>query len=508
MNKPLCKIEQVKLLGQMFVILLVFLGYTSTSQELAIKNNVVISVSRNAEVLGLKVLENGNGVLFSKQNARFFIHFFNENLNEVTELNISEQLGEKNLTDPTLFKFDKKLFLVAKEINKKEKKVKVNIFEILTSDKRLSNDMMEIGSFPYYQSQGKVEFVICEDNSDYFAIIYRDKIKTSQVQNLFFNIIDENFEMHGETIKLLNHKGELFDNYKVIFPNDGYLYFYGTLFDNMKVKNFKGGKKHASYKGMIYRYNIVKRVWEEKGFNIENKFLSDFRLIDGKDGKLYASGYYSNFKKDHTSGIFTYSFDSSTMEGIHSGTSEFTVEACENEGVYDLKSSLFKGARRDKEGLSHYLTRDLIKTDGYLYLIGEKYKFINSDNGSAGKNGKFHVYGDVLNTKTPLATFKLEEMNFHTKYQKIYHFNKPIGSFYIREKDGDMVYRYLADNKLNEYDLSKNELNSVKIIEKQSVREGFFRFIECDNEEVYVVLISRSNNISNFKLVCLKEEGS
>lgn len=373
----------------------------------------------------------------------YFVERYDDELNRVESINISEMIDEENSSIETIKKVQNSLLIVTSEKNKKEKKITTSAQMIsFPSLEKTEKIQLYSGS---YKKKSKVTVVIktSPDEEVIMVVLYPPYGTGEKVK---YNIYSSHLELLFKRDKVnLGEDNDHFSIDKTIITNQAEVLIMGTT-------SVETGKREYDHFYKIYRITEDNEDSFEFEEEIEGVSVSDPTIFQDKEGNLFGGGYYNKEGSSIIKGAFLFQFNVEEMEVTDFVTQTFTDEFVKEGFSEKLQKKMDKKKAMSKEiGM-----RDLVLTD--IVLL---------------ENGDFYMIGAVMYSVTSTITDANGSSSNHTSY---YH--------------NDIVVSMVTGD--GEFLWTKKIIRRSLVVGTQF---GFSHHYLVDGDELYVVFNGQKSDV-------------
>jgi hypothetical protein len=389
----------MKKLSLCLVFIYLSLLVWSQASDVKIVNGPEVEAKRSTmgQVLGVV---DGNVLITRNEKKKTFIESLDENARVVNSvLLLDRKVGKEKFGLSGGFVLKGRLFLKFSSYDKKQVTVITEEYDpqSLVSIKEISKETisMEGRKAIYWYGVG-VSRAINESNEngfdlsneEHFVLDYMssfDKDKKSN-ENITISVYDENYEKVWREDFEIPYANDKFTIVNVIVDDFGNAHLLG--------KEYLDGKKKAKRGESAYKYHVMsftdngKTVKDHELF-VNSKILTDAGIGINAEGKIVATGFYSNNSYSNIDGAFSMVIDLKTKNVENTSLKEFEKEFIQM-GMTDKqkkKQDKKESKGEDLEMPEFDLDRIILTPDGGWILLAEQFYITVHTYTTTGPNG-------------------------------------------------------------------------------------------------------------------------
>ncbi len=346
----------------------------------------------------------------------------NKDLSEEYRQDFNKELKGKDFE--RFFFLKDKLFLLATEYNKKEKKLTLFAAPVDKKNGELSGEWKEFTSWQKDDKKDDINFNVTY-NSDSTKMVIVSSIEGKEKNNYEVRQFDNTLKQVAKPIAMTNEfEPKTFQLEDVLYTSNGNVVLVGRVYEYQE-----GKKKKSKYLDFL-KYNI--RIHNDKGelvkeinTEISGRWLISTKVVQIPNKELVIAAFYSNEKKGkEINGILVQRINPVSGEVVSTSSKEINTklitklddtpdETNDDESRSERKErERLEKIQNEEDGFSKFMIfRNFIYTpDNGLVILAEKYHHYTytttSYSSGAGGMGRtttttYHVYecGDLMMTK-------------------------------------------------------------------------------------------------------------
>ncbi len=310
-----------------------------------------------------------------------------KNLNEVFRQDFNKELKGKEYEK--FFFFKDKLFLIASDYSKKEKKMTLSATQLDKNNGEQIGDWTEIVNWQKESKNDDINFNLTY-SSDSSKMVIVSTIEGKEKNNYEVRQFDDKMNQVGRPISITNEfDPKTFQLEDVLYTSNGNVVIVGRIFEYQEGKKKKAKNLlFSNYNIRIYGMNgnLVKEINTE----VDGKWLVSTKVIQIPQKEIVISAFYSNSKKGKDiDGLLVQRVNPVTGEIIGTSSKEINtglISKLENEDDDEDGDEESKKERRerkklekiqdDEDGFSKYMRfRNVfsVAADGGIVILAEKY---------------------------------------------------------------------------------------------------------------------------------------
>ena len=339
----------------------------------------------------------------------------------------NKELKGKEFED--FFFIQNKLYLLARDYNKKERKLSLFAAEINKSDGKLSDEWKEITSWEKDEKRNDLSFTVSY-NSDSTKMIVVSSEEGKEKNNYEVKQFDSKMNSAAKTVRLSNEfDPKTFQLEDVIYTVNGNIVMVGRKYEFAEGKKKK--TKNLEFLGYNMRiYNNAGTLIKDVNTEIQGKWLINTKVAQIPSKDIVLAAFYSNTKRGkEINGMLVQRIDPATGNVLSTSQKELnTAMISVVDEVDDDDDDESKKERKEREklekiqkeedGFSKYMRfRNFIYSeDKGIVILAEKYHYYTytttqySSGGSMGGVGRtstqtygVHECGDIMMSKMDAA---------------------------------------------------------------------------------------------------------
>ena len=343
-------------------------------------------------------------------------------LQEVYRNDFNKELKGKEFED--FFFLQNKLFVLATDYDKKEKRLGLFAAEIGKSDGKLSGDWTEVDGWTKESNKEIIDFRV-DYNSDSTRMIIVSTVQGKEKNTYNIKELDQGLKSVAKPVQISNEfEPKTFQLEDVVYATNGNIIMVGRVMEYQEGKKKKA--KFLDFKHYLVRaYKPDGSLLKEINTQVESKWLLSTKVSQVKGRELVLAAFYSNSKKGkEVNGMMVQRIDPATGAVMTTSQKELNtslisvVEDTEEDDDESRKErkerEKLEKLKADEEGFSKNLRfRNFISTnDGGLAIIAEEYSSYTYSVYQAGtgsgmggfNNGRWITYrvfnsGDIMMSK-------------------------------------------------------------------------------------------------------------
>lgn len=352
----------------------------------------------------------------------------NKGLTEEYRQDFNKELKGKEYEK--FFFLKNKLFLLASEYNKKEKRLTLFAAPVNKQTGELSGDWAEFANWQKDDKKDDINFNVTY-NSDSSKMVIVSSIEGKEKNNYEVKEFDENLKMVGKSINITNEfDPKTFQLEDVLYTSNGNVVMIARIYEYQE-----GKKKRARYLDFsnynIRIYNPQGTLVKEINTEVNGKWLVSTKVIQIPKKEIVIAAFYSDSKRGkEINGMLVQRVNPENGEVISTSSKEINTSLITklDETADENADEESRSERREREklekiqneedGFSKYLRfRNFIYApDGGLVILAEKYHhytYTTTNYSSAGAGmgmGRtttttYQVYecGDLMMSKIDLT---------------------------------------------------------------------------------------------------------
>lgn len=369
----------------------------------------------NLYLVGAKKTDDGY-LVFDKETIkgpggwRYYIEFFNNNMEFVKKVDISEQVDEKNYVILDILNYGDNFLLITSRTFKSEKREEIYIQKIGESGEKVIGKRVKIHDEEIYGRKVRSSYRLTTSPNNTFLLVQVIPSKRKKHnQNLSLILLDENLDVQWreENIIIKGESEESKERFAInnIIINDlGVVYFLGKEQDAKSRLTFLIDRDRmglSGYDDEFYKiYKLVDGVFTDDVITLDKPGLKSMDIQLSLDNILHCVGYFTANPKEATiEGVASFVLASDLSE-IKSESyllfdKEFYLTNLNNMSSKNAE----KARKRTLANLRHLVNEQIMRhKDGSITLIGEIQYYYTYTTGF-GENQTTHtkyVYGDLF----------------------------------------------------------------------------------------------------------------
>lgn len=348
-----------------------------------------------------------------------------KNFEEVYRNDFNKELKGKDFED--FYFIQNKLYLLATDYNKKEKKLSLLASEVNKADGSLTGDWIEIDSWNKESNKDVINFKV-DYNADSSRMIVVSTIEGKEKGSYNIREFDSKMKPIAKAITITHEfEPKTFILEDVVYATNGNIAMVGRVMEYQEGKKKKS--KFLDFKNYLVRiYNPDGSLLKELNTVVDSKWLLSSKLMQVKGKELVLAAFYSNTKKGkEVNGMMVQRINPATGEVISTSHKELntslisTVEDTDDDDDESRKErkerERLEKIKAEEDGFSrNYRFRNFIPTtDGGLAILAEEYNSYTysvyqpgttmGNSMSSGRWVTYRVYssGDIMMSKMDAA---------------------------------------------------------------------------------------------------------
>ena len=351
----------------------------------------------------------------------------NKGLTEEYRQDFNKELKGKDYEK--FFFLKNKLFLLASEYNKRDKKLTLFAAPVNKQDGELSGDWSEFASWQKDDKKDDINFNVTY-NSDSSKMVIVSSIEGKEKNNYEVKEFDENLKIVGKPIYISNEfDPKTFQLEDVLYTSNGNVVMIARVYEYQEGKKKKS--RYLDFSNYNIRiYNSMGSMVKEINTVINGKWLVSTKVIQIPKKEIVIAAFYSDTKRGkEINGMLVQRVNPESGEVVSTSSKEINTSLITklDETVDENGDDESRSERREREklekiqneedGFSKYLRfRNFIYApDGGLVILAEKYHHYTytttSYSGGAGMGAgrttttTYQVYecGDLMMSKIDVA---------------------------------------------------------------------------------------------------------
>ncbi|WP_207515387.1 hypothetical protein [Longitalea luteola] len=337
-----------------------------------------------------------------------------KNLQEVYRTDFNKELRGKEFE--TFFAFRDKLMMIASEYHKSDRALEIFAAEVDKSSGELTESFKPITSFQKEEKKDEINFKLIP-NADSTKIVLISTVSGKEKNTYQVQEFDKNLKATTKPAIITNEfEAKTYQLEDVLYTKDKKIILVGRVFE------YQEGKKKKEKFLDFANYNI--RIYDEKGkqqseinTNINGKWLTNTKLMLGKDKDLVLASFYSKEKRGTTNGLLVQRIDPASGKVISTAEKEInysllTTDNGETEEEDDDKDGESKAERKEREKLAK------IKDEGEGFSKYMKFRniFYTADKGLVLLAENYHQFTYTSSSYTPGTNGMPGRWTYYTNY--------------------------------------------------------------------------------------------
>ncbi|MFT3979480.1 MAG: hypothetical protein QM687_03350 [Ferruginibacter sp.] len=346
-----------------------------------------------------------------------------KSLEEVYRNDFNKELKGKEFED--FFFIQKKMYLLATDYIKSDKKLVLFAAEVNKSDGSLAGDWTELDSWTKESNKDAIDFR-ADYNNDSSRMLIVSRIIAKEKNEYYISEFDAKMKSTGKRVMISNEfEAKTFQLEDVVVASNGNIAMVGRVFEYQEGKKKKA--KFLDFKNYLIRiYDAQGSLVKELNTNVDARWLLSTKLMQLKGRELILAAFYSNTKKGkEVNGMMVQRINPDNGDIISTSNKELNtslISATDENGDDDDDESKKERKEREKlekikadeDGFSkYYRFRNFIPaSDGGLVILSEEFNTytysVYEGGGGGGMNSMsmgrwvtYRVYstGDIMMSK-------------------------------------------------------------------------------------------------------------
>lgn len=305
----------------------------------------------------------------------------NKNLEEIYRSDFDKELKGKEFED--FYFLNDKLFLLAMDYNKSDKRLSLYASEINKKSGGLSSTWKELDSWYKESNKDEIDFRVGYNN-DSTKMVIVSRVLAKEKNEYFVREFDATLKPTTKKLKITNEfDANTFKLEDVLITNNGNITMIGREYEYREGKKKKA--KFLDFKNYLIRiYKPDGKLLKELNMEVNAKWLMSTKLMQIKDKAIVLAGYYSNTKKGkEINGMLVQRINPEDGTIISTSEKELNTSLINIEDEEDEEET--KEERKERERLEklrdeedgfsrYYRFRNFIPTDdGGVIILAESY---------------------------------------------------------------------------------------------------------------------------------------
>jgi len=330
-------------------------------------------------------------VFYAKK--KYYLRTYDKNLDVKNYKELDLTYKGKKMEYAGMVEIKNRLFSLAVFNNKKTKKNYLLYQEIDPKSLDVIKKLSVLGEIPYSRKSNDGNFSFVYSQNQKRVLIYHSlPYDKGGRQKIAFAVLDSNLNKIWSKKVTLPYSDKLFSFYDVEIDDEGNVYMIGKKW-KAKRKDIVGGQINFSF--IILGYKKGGKESVEYKLALEDKYISQVKLVMDPKLNLICAGFYSNNKSDGLGGSFFLKIDHDSGDIISSDYKDFSVDfmtslmSKRKQEKMKKKDKKMKKKGKSLEMPDYDLDGLVIRDDGGVLLVAERY-FVLSHTYTDG-NGNMHT---------------------------------------------------------------------------------------------------------------------
>lgn len=275
-----------------------------------------------------------------------------KNFTEIFTSDFNRELKGKEFVE--FFVLQKKVFIIASELDKKAGVVNIHAAEIDRSSGELAGDWIEIAAIEKDEKRADVNIRLVH-NADSTHMVIVSSVEGKGKNNYRIQEFNASLKSMGNAITLTNEfDPKTFQLEDLLYTNNSRIILVGRIYE------YREGRKKKEKFLDFANYNI--RIYDNKGQQIKElntsvngKWLTSTQLLQEKDKDLVLAAFYSNDKKDKTiDGMLVQRINSTTGDIISTTEKAIDKSLLTTDGADSMTKVMKKWINRRERKRSNW----------------------------------------------------------------------------------------------------------------------------------------------------------
>lgn len=280
---------------------------------------------------------------------------YNEIFEKEWSKTVFEQNGRKNIDFLTVS--GENILLFVSEYFTRERTIRTYFYHY-DLEGNLLEDAKVISELPN-EKEHRVELRYVRSLNKRKLLCYKNLNSSNDNEKILYFLFDEEGEMVKEGQMIIPYPDEKFEERKVIVSNAGNIYFMGKFYRENRVRS------PNDFEYIVYRFMDGSEEGEKYAVNADGKYLTDVNFKVDPFENMFVAGFYSNTSDDQIIGTLYQKVNSK-------GELEISRFQQFEEGFL-AQFLTDRQIDRGKELKYFYLDNIVLRSDGGVLLIGEKF---------------------------------------------------------------------------------------------------------------------------------------